>query len=460
MAVWSETSARTVIESNRIDSEFYHPEYTRAEEKIRRIPHKNLGELVKFVPGPFGSAFHVQNYSHESIYRYIRGQDVKPFSIKDDEKVFIPDNDYRRLEKYSLFEEDILISVVGTLGNSAIITENNIPSIFSCKSTALRNASINPYLLVAFLNSKLGKLCVLRRQRGAIQTGLNIEDLCTVPVPIINDTESSKIAFLVKNGLKKSHQAKSLYSEAKQLLESELGLDKIVFEKPMGYEASYSEVLSNNRADADYYQVPFRQIEKKLSNLTVKPLAKIASLTKGIEVGSKYYTSSGKLFIRVSNVKENGIETGNCDKYISSELFNTLQSYLPRVGELLLTKDGTPGVCYVVDEPLEGVISSGIVKMKMLDQDLSPEYLALVINSKICRMQIERACSGALIVHWKPVEISRLKIPIASSKLRQEISGLVQKSKSAKRESENLLKEAKKRVEDLIEEATNHEPVS
>lgn len=461
MAVWSEVPV-SVIHNNygRLDAEFFRPEYLQIDNILQRLPIRKLKTITnKIDVGHVGPM--VKHYCEDGVL-FIQTQQIGEFFLDLSACVRIDHSFHELLTKSQVNNGNILIARSGSFGKASIYMENeviNSADIIIIDINKDQQDIDNLYLL-AFLNSKYGSAQLIRYASGGLQGHVNLTILEDFKVPVIPTPIQEDIRQKVRIAYEKTAQSKALYNNAKQLLESELGLDKLVFEKPIGYEASFSEVVGNNRADADYYQVPFRQIEKHLSDLTVKPLAKIASFTKGIEVGSKYYTSSGKLFIRVSNVKENGIETGNSDKYISNELFNQLPSFQPQIGELLLTKDGTPGICYVVDEIIEGVISSGIVKMKMVDQDLSPEYLALVINSKICRMQIERACSGALIVHWKPVEIGRLKIPILSSKLRQEISDLAQKSKNARRESARLLIQVKKQVEDLIEEATNHEPVS
>ena len=68
-------------------------------------------------------------------------------------------------------------------------------------------------------------------------------------------------------------------------------------------------------------------------------------------------------------------------------------------------------------------------------------------------MQVEQECSGALILHWKPSSIRKLRMPLLTKPKMQEIADLVSKSKQAKRESERLLEQAKARVEQLIEAA-------
>jgi hypothetical protein len=71
-------------------------------------------------------------------------------------------------------------------------------------------------------------------------------------------------------------------------------------------------------------------------------------------------------------------------------------------------------------------------------------------------MQAERECSGALITHWKPEQIRKLKIPVLKKELMNQLSDLVIKSKEARKQSKQLLAQAKARVEQLIEEAANN----
>ena len=63
---------------------------------------------------------------------------------------------------------DILISVVGTPGYATIVDSSILPAIFSCKSTAFRTNSIDPYYFIAYLNSKYGQAFLQRSIRGAL----------------------------------------------------------------------------------------------------------------------------------------------------------------------------------------------------------------------------------------------------------------------------------------------------
>jgi type I restriction enzyme M protein len=133
----AEVMYRNLEFSGRIDSEYYRPEFLDFETKILSTNHCLLKEEAKFLIGPFGSQFIVENYDKDSPYRYVRGRDVKPFFVVDDENANMPESDYERLSKYKLKENDLLISVVGTLGNVSIVTNDVLPAIFSCKSTVV-----------------------------------------------------------------------------------------------------------------------------------------------------------------------------------------------------------------------------------------------------------------------------------------------------------------------------------
>ena len=179
-------------------------------------------------------------------------------------------------------------------------------------------------------------------------------------------------------------------------------------------------------------------------------MGKLVTLKKGFEPGSEKYQEEGKLFIRVSSLSKNGIENKD-QKYLSDELYQKLKpDYEPEVGEILLTKDATPGIAYVVKELVEGIISGGILRLK-LKGDIEPEYLALCINSMIGRMQAERDVGGSVILHWKPEQIKNILVPVLPKSTQQKIAELVQKSHEARRKSKELLEEAKRKVEEMIE---------
>jgi hypothetical protein len=90
---YSVVNYKTVKENSdfRIDSEFYHPVILNRLNLLDHKRNEQLGKLVEFVVGPFGSTVTVDKYVDESDYRYIRNKDINNFVISDNDPALIPE---------------------------------------------------------------------------------------------------------------------------------------------------------------------------------------------------------------------------------------------------------------------------------------------------------------------------------------------------------------------------------
>ena len=78
--------------------------------------------------------------------------------------------------------------------------------------------------------------------------------------------------------------------------------------------------------------------------------------------------------------------------------------------------------------------------------------MTLVLNSPVVQMQAERDSNGAIIPHWKPSEIENVIVPVLDIDKQKELSEMVQKSFTLRRQSKQLLEYAKQTVEMAIEQ--------
>lgn len=453
MAVWSITNVGEIIKSKRIDSEFFHPKYISAENIIEAQKEvASLGSLGKFIIGPFGSAFHVKNYDEKSDYRYIRGKDVKPFQLLEDDNVFMPVKDYLRLNRYAVKSSDLLISVVGTLGNVAIVS-GKIKGIFSCKSTVFRDSKIDPYYLLAYFNSKYGRECMLRRQRGAVQTGLNKDDLKTVPVPLFDTDIRNQIAAKIKSSLLLIEQSQSLYKQATDLLEQELGLDKVSFEKPRSYSAKFSEVATSRRMNAEYFSPLIKDILQQPFLDNAKPLTQLFQIVRGSSP-SKYY-KEGVPVIKTKNIRLPEIDRERISDYVlTTKDFTTIQE-----NDLLLASMGVGSLgrmSYIFELEQDFIVDGTIrILRKRVETPTNYEIPTLLfLSSKVGQELIYRGIVGSTGIISLPDEyLNKIPVPQFEANFCLKISELVKNSMIAKKQSQQLLSDAKSRVEQLIEAA-------
>ncbi|PIR89318.1 MAG: hypothetical protein COU07_00255 [Candidatus Harrisonbacteria bacterium CG10_big_fil_rev_8_21_14_0_10_40_38] len=437
----------------RIDGEFYHPVILNRLDLLNHKRNGQLKNLVKFVVGPFGSTVTVDKYVEESNFRYIRNKDINDFVIGETDPALIPEEVYHSLKQFHIQQDDLLLTVVGTLGKVAIAQEKDIHSIFSCKSTLLRSQGLNPYYLLTYLNSATGRLFSLRGKRGAIQEGLNLSDLKDIKVFIPSEDFQNKIAELVQKSFSIINNSKSLYSQAEQLLLSELGLLDWKPKHALSFVKNFSATLEANRFDAEYFQPKYEEIVEAVRKYKggFDELSNLVKIKKSVEPGSEAYQENGIPFVRVSNLSKFELSDNN-QQFISEELYNELKTHQPKKGEILLSKDATPGRAYYLNEESQKmIVSGGILRLKMDNKQILPEYLTLVLNSVIVQRQIERDAGGSIINHWRPDQVKTTLIPILKENKQKEIKELIEKSFNDRKLSKSLLDIAKRGVEMAIE---------
>lgn len=96
------------------------------------------------------------------------------------------------------------------------------------------------------------------------------------------------------------------------------------------------------------------------------------------------------------------------------------------------------------------ILSGGILRLK-LKENIDAEYLTLCLNSIIGKMQAERDSGGSVIAHWRPEQIKNIMIPILPALMQNKIGNLLMQSYKARKKAKELLEEAKKKVEEMIE---------
>ena len=387
------------------------------------------------------------NYVEDSCNYYIRGLDIGDFFLKKPDAK-IDDKLFNDLGRFHVKFEDIFITVVGTLGKASIITDKDIKAVFSCKSTIFRS-KINPYYLTTFFNTDIGYKLLIRGKRGAIQEGLNLPDLQEIRIPIVSNNFQLNIESLVKEAHKNQLKSKALYQEAENILLEELNL--LNFEptqENISIKSFAESFLATGRLDSEYYQPKYDEIVNKIKSKKYDKLKNIVDIKKSIEPGSKAYQKEGIEFIRVSNLTK--FEITKSDIYLSHKIFD--KQLQPKQNTVLLSKDGTVGIAYVVKNETNIITSGAILHLTIKSKEVLPEYLALVLNSLMVKLQAERDAGGSIIKHWRVSEIEKILIPIIDIDIQKKIETKIKTSFQLKTESKNLLALAKRAVEVAIEE--------
>jgi len=187
-----------------------------------------------------------------------------------------------------------------------------------------------------------------------------------------------------------------------------------------------------------------------LNRYNTKPLYKLVDIYKSAEPGSDYYSSEGVPFIRVSDITKYGLYEPAVQLQSGTDSMFGMQ--YPKKDTILLTKDGSVGIAYKVQADADFVTSSALLHLTIKkDVEMLPDYLVLVLNSKIVQMQAERDVGGSIIQHWKPSEIENVVIPIVDMKLQEELAHAVQYSFELRTKANEMINNAIRTVEIAVE---------
>lgn len=431
----------------RIDSEYFKKEYILIENLIKKNNCKDLSELsfkisdgTHFTPNyiengvKFLSALNVSDnyFDLEAGFKYISQEEHKSL--------------YSRCNPES---GDVLLRKVGVGLRKACVVPQNIEEFSIFVSVALiKCKEINPYYLSTYINTSLGQEQLFRFNKGISQPDLHLEDISRLKVPIFPDTFQSKIESIVKSAHAKLEESKSLYSQAEDLLLGELGLKDWQPKNTLHTTKKFSDFAQSGRLDAEYYQPKYDDLFERLQKVDCKTIKEIQIINyRGFQ---PEYVENGKIdVINSKHILEDGLDYENFEKTDEVSFNNAVRAQVKYGDILTYTTGANIGRTQVYLSEKKAMASNHVNMLRV--KDVNPIYLALVLNSKIGRMQTEKSSTGSAQVELYPDDLASFIIPILPEQIQTKIASLIQQSFECKAQSKQLLEDAKRMVEAEIE---------
>lgn len=309
---------------------------------------------------------------------------------------------------------------------------------------------INNDVLYAILSTETVRIQLERYAKGIRQRNLGNESLERLLLPVISKDMQLYIKACIEEAYALYNSSIVRYKEA----EESILLNELQFVNWQPSIGIHSEKMISNsfaksgRLDAEYYQPKYDELFDKLKTFETKLLSEIVDIKKSIEPGSDAYQTSGIPFIRVADLSKFGLTT--TDTYLSRDEYDGV--IRPKKDTILLSKDGSVGIAYKIEEDTDVITSGAILHLIIKDDSVKPDYLTLVLNSIVVKMQAERDAGGSVIQHWKPSEIENVVIPILSDDIQKQITENIRESFALRARSQQLLELAKTAVEIAIEQ--------
>lgn len=450
----------------RFESAYYYfSKIIKKDSLANGVVYTKLKELCASISDGEHSAIPRQK---DSGVRYLYGRNIKDGIVNFDpntDSSYITETNYQKFTRIHLKENDILLTIVGTIGKTALYKREYIGTAgiprHIAKIRLRKDCEISPEYIVAFFLSKLGKWQLNNITTGNIQPLLSIGNIEKLDIPIIKQELHDEITLKEQLFLNCEINALQLLCDAQKLFYTRIGIDF----KSIAKNNLFS-VCKSDFADADLwspmYSYPLyvntlKAIQSKWQTINV---GAIADLKKGDEVGSDAYIGyldkrkTDVPFVRTSDIVNYEIDQYP-DFYIPKEIFDELNQGFQN-GDVLFTKDGKIGMVGMVTEYDKAVIASGFVGLRLNKNarkyGITPEYLFLVLSIKEVGIfaSKRRTVVASTIPHLREERLKEIEIPILDDRTIAEITDLVKQAFKLKDEKKRLISEVRETMDNYF----------
>lgn len=440
----------SAIQNRRIDSEYYD---TVIWNKLLQL-HNKTEALSLYIESPYRNPMcYGFSYVDQQKIPFIRIDNLNSPQIEYENVVYISEEINNRFSSTKLKKYDIVMGVRGnTIGRLGVYTGKDGEANFSPNVIRLRLKHTDFVGFLAFyLVSEFGQRLIKRETSGTGQPTITADLIEKIQILKINDSEQNKFNEYFFNYFEAVKISQESYNHAKTLLESELGLDQLRFQKPVGYTARFSEMELSRRLDAQHYQAQFTQL---LAHLAKFPSSKVRDIRicnrRGIQpvyVSDGAYDVINSQHLGPKHINYDGLQKTSPQAFAASPVAHIRENDL-----LIYTTGAYIGRTnvYLSDNP---AFASNHVNILRVKPDIDAAYMAMVFQSVVGQFQTQKHSRGSAQAELYPNDIDKFVVPILPFEQQTIIGDLVRESLVKQRESARLLEQAKARVEQLIEAA-------
>ena len=362
----------------------------------------------------------------------LNGMDYATSAVSPDD---IPDR-----ATHVLRDGDVVVSTVRPNRNAVALIRGPKRLVATSGFAVLRAKNISPEYLFAWCKTRPFILSLVRETTATMYPAVAVRDILGARIFPCGKKFEGRIRIAVQKAAHVLDDSKALHRQAERRLLEDIGLADWRPGERLWTVKTLSETFgASGRLDAEYHSPKYDELFAALRKTGCAPLGELADIRKSVEPGSDAYRESGIPFLRVADFSKFGFSAPA--KFLDPDEYGeTMSALKPRKDSVLLTKDGTVGIACKMEEDMDAITSGAILHLTLKrGAGVSPDYLALALNSPPVRMQAGRDTGGIVIPHWRPEEVCRALVPVPPPEKQREPARLARESFRLRRESKRLL---------------------
>ncbi|QQS59308.1 restriction endonuclease subunit S [Candidatus Peregrinibacteria bacterium] len=309
------------------------------------------------------------------------------------------------------------------------------------------NKEINSESLMIYLNSNYGRNEIEKHSMISNQANFSPAKFRQIKIPILPQTSQLHIEEIVKSAHQKQTQSKQLYHQAEELLLAELGLLNYEVKHSLWFTTTKNEVSESHRYDSEYFQPKYDEIIKKIEEYEggwdlVRNAINFKDKNYNPKDDQKYK------YLALSNISSQGY-IQNYQEEFGKDLPSRARRKINTNDLIISSIEGSLSSCALVEKEFDNSIcSTGFFILN--SEKINSETLLILFKSFVIQELLQRGSKGTILTAISKTELESIKIPLIKPQIQNKIAEKIQTSHKLRKESKELLEEAKRKVEEEI----------
>lgn len=373
-------------------------------------PIAKLGDVCRFVRGPFGGALKKDYFVEDGYAVYEQQHAINNQFNKI--RYFIDTEKFEEMKRFELSPGDLIMSCSGTMGKIAIVPEGIKPGIINQALLKLspRNKIDTTFLRYWLQSASFQYLLDEHTHGAAIKNVASVSVLKDLEIPLPPLPEQKRIAAILDKAdslRRKNQQAIQLADKFLRAVFLDMFGDPVT--NPKGWIISFLSEVCIKITDGTHHSPPIM--------------------------------GTGIPYITAKHIKQTGVEFFNDPWFISRESHKDIFSRCnPERHDVLYIKDGaTTGLAAINEYDFEFSMLSSLALLKPNKAFLLPEFLTMFLNHPRSKSMIIANMAGAAITRLTLAKIKEIQIPIPPIAEQQKFSLLYWNVKALLKKTRNCV---------------------
>ena len=323
----------------------------------------------------------------------------------------ISDECHEKLKRSQLQENDILFSIAGAIGRTAIVTKDILPANTNQALAIIRipQGVINYSFLLYILQSSIVLDQAEKKKQGVAQLNLSLKDIGDFIIPDIPLEEQQCIVDSLD-------KVSNLISLRKQQLAK---LDELV-------KSRFIEMFGG---ESKYHSTP---LEETVEEMFIGPF--------GSSLKNECFVSEDDGYCMVYEQKHAIRKTMDVDtRYVDEKKYTELQRFTIKAGDIIVSCRGTIGETFVVpDGAPMGIMHPSIMKIRLKKSAYNKVFFNYLLINVLKRHEAEANGSGIKMA-ITATELGKELFIVPSMDLQQQFATFVEQTDKSKFEIQRSL---------------------